>query len=98
MFNSNLHNSSPHSTKTPFAGFNTFLLTYTWEDTLVAIKRSYGKAFGLQRKMRSFWITSPNMVMDVGAQSPNLLVYLYLLSIFIYTYTYYIVSLMQRAQ
>ncbi|QCE07113.1 myb proto-oncogene protein [Vigna unguiculata] len=48
------HNSSPHSTKTPFAGFNTFLLTYTWEDTLVAINRSYGKAFGLQRKMRSF--------------------------------------------
>jgi len=60
--------------------------------------RSYGKAFGLQRNMRSFWITSPNMVMDVGAQSPNLLVYLYLLSIYIYTYIYYIVSLMQRAQ
>ncbi|QCE10988.1 hypothetical protein DEO72_LG10g2221 [Vigna unguiculata] len=73
---SDSNHNNPHrikgvSTKT-IVGFNTFLITYTWEDTLVATNRSYGKAFGLQRKMRSFWITSPNMVMDVGAQSPNL--------------------------
>lgn len=94
LFNSNLHNSSPRPTKTPFTfqafilpprrfgrksfqtvgGFKTWWVTYTWEDTLVATNRSYGKAFGLRRKTRSFWITSLNMVMAVGAQSPNSLV------------------------
>lgn len=43
-----------------------------WGGTLAATSRSWGKVCGLLTKMRSSWATSPNTVMAVGVQSPNL--------------------------